>query len=619
MNRYIFYFLLSTIIFSQFKTPVEISSEIIGNVRAGEIVEISITAEMDEEWYIYALRDQGQGPTASRVTLSGNFIDEIGKVIESDPLSKYDENFATNTRIHQGGANFIAPFRLKQDILPGSYIVKTSILYQVCNKSVCYPPKEEFMDVAFTVEEGSIRDDRSEMVTTDKAIYDSSGNINLEAAIGSGLFSFIILSVSMGFLALLTPCVFPMIPITISFFTHKGEKNEGSPLKNAFIYTFGIIATFSIIGLLLALTLGASGANQLASNPWVNLFLASLFVYFSLSLFGMYDIQLPQWLTNLSLKQEGRGGTLGTIFMAVTFTLTSFTCTVQFVGLLLVAASNGQWFWPMLGMVIFSTAFASPFFFLALFPQYLSKMPKSGSWLNSVKVVLGFMEMAAAFKFISNSDLVWNWGFFTQNVVLASWAILMLLCGLYLLGKIQLPHDSELKFISVPRLMLSMIFLTFGLYLTSGMFGNRISGLIYSYLPPKVDGEVSSSSSTMNDSELSWLKNLDDAFVESRATGKAIFVDFTGYTCTNCRWMEANIFVQKDVKERFSEMVLVQLYTDGGPNHRENQQYEIERFGTAALPFYVILSPDDQVLGTFPGMSRNVDDFLDFLDNGLAG
>ena len=195
----------------------------------------------------------------------------------------------------------------------------------------------------------------------------------------------------------------------------------------------------------------------------------------------------------------------------------------------------------------------------------------------------------------------------------------MLLCGLYLLGKIQLPHDSELKFISVPRLMLSMIFLTFGLYLTSGMFGNRISGLIYSYLPPKVDSEVSSSSSTMNDSKLSWLKNLDDAFVESWATGKAIFVDFTGYTCTNCRWMEANIFVQKDVKERFSEMVLVQLYTDGGPNHRENQQYEIERFGTAALPFYVILSPDDQVLGTFPGMSRNVDDFLDFLDNGLAG
>ena len=193
MKRYIFYFLLSTIIFSQFKTPVEISSEVIGNVRAGEIVEISITAEMDEEWYIYALRGQGQGPTASRVTLSGDFIDEIGKVIESDPLSKYDENFATNTRIHQGGANFIAAFRLKQDILPGSYIVKTSILYQVCNTSVCYPPKEEFMDVAFTVEEGSIRPDRSEMVTIDKAIYDSSGNINLEAAIGSGLFSFIML------------------------------------------------------------------------------------------------------------------------------------------------------------------------------------------------------------------------------------------------------------------------------------------------------------------------------------------------------------------------------------------------------------------------------------------
>ena len=620
MRKIIISTFLLSILWSQFKTPVELSAFIEDEARPGEVSSVEIKVTMDQEWYIYALRDQGQGPVASKVSLSGDFIKEVGRVTESDPQEKFDENFSTITRTHQGGAEFIAPFRLKKDLEPGKYNVRVSIVYQVCNSSVCYPPKEEFLDVPLGVVSGIVRTERTKMDTNMQSVYDSSGNINLDAAIGSGLVSFIFLSISMGLLALLTPCVFPMIPITISFFTHKGEKGEGKPLTNAFIYMMGIIFTFSIIGLLLALTLGASGANQLASNPWVNLFLASLFVYFSLSLFGMYDIQLPQWLTRFSQKQEGKTGAIGTIFMAVTFTLTSFTCTVQFVGLLLVAASNGQWFWPMLGMVIFSTAFAFPFFFLALFPQYLSKMPKSGSWLNSVKVVLGFLEMAAAFKFISNTDLVWRWNFFSHNVVLACWAVLMALCGLYLLGKIRLPHDSDIKIISVPRLMLSMIFLTFGLYLTSGLFGNRISGLIYSYLPPKLENDIGPISGQQTQgNQLDWYKNLDDAFIESKNTGKPIFIDFTGYTCTNCRWMEANIFVKSDVKDRFSEMILVQLYTDGGPNHRENQQYEIERFGTAALPFYVILSPNDKVLGTFPGMSRNINDFLDFLDNGLAG
>ena len=234
---------------------------------------------------------------------------------------------------------------------------------------------------------------------------------------------------------------------------------------------------------------------------------------------------------------------------------------------------------------------------------------------------MGFLEMAAAFKFLSNTDLVWGWGFFSHNAVLAVWAVLMLLTGFYILGKIQLPHDSPLKSISVPRLMLSTAFLTFGLYLTSGLFGQRIHGLIYSYLPPKIEGAtgaIISSGQSMSD-ELTWYRSLDDGLAEARATGKSVFIDFTGYTCTNCRWMEANVFVKKDVHDRFKEMVLVQLYTDGGPNHRENQEYEIERFGTAALPFYVILSPDDEVIATFPGMTRNINDFIDFLDVGLAG
>ena len=612
-------FLLSPL-FSQFQSPVTLSAKIESNARAGEVAKVVVTAEMDSEWKIYALRDQGEGPIATRVTVLGDIIKDSGLVEEDEPIEKYDDGFLTETKTHQGGAVFVAPILLKKDISPGDYNLEVVVLFQVCNESLCYPPKEEFITLPITIDSGEPREERSEIVlVTD--VFDKSGNINLAAAIDQGFFSFVLLAISMGFLALLTPCVFPMIPITVSFFTQQGESRQGKPLKNAIIYTLGIIGTFSILGFILALTLGASGANQLASNPWVNLFIGVLFIYFALSLFGMYEIEVPAKLRQISLKQEGRGGVIGTLFMAVTFTLTSFTCTVQFIGLLLVAASQGQWFWPMIGMIVFSAAFASPFFFLALFPQYLAKMPKSGGWLNSVKVVMGFLELAAAFKFLSNTDLVWGWGFFSHNAVLAIWAVLMLLVGFYLLGKIQLPHDSPLKSVSVPRLMLSAAFLTFGLYLTSGLFGQRIHGIIYAYLPPVVEsdtGAVSTNGNSMAE-EFKWYRDLDSGLIEAKETGKPVFIDFTGYTCTNCRWMEANIFTKREVKDRFNEMILVQLYTDGGPNHRENQEYEIERFGTAALPFYVILSPYDEIIVTFPGMTRDLNNFLDFLDEGLAG
>ena len=612
-------FLLSPL-FSQFQSPVTLSAKIESNARAGEVAKVVVTAEMDSEWKIYALRDQGEGPIATRVTVLGDIIKDSGLVEEDEPIEKYDDGFLTETKTHQGGAVFVAPILLKKDISPGDYNLEVVVLFQVCNESLCYPPKEEFITVPITIDSGEPREERSEIVLV-ADVFDKSGNINLEAAIDQGFFSFVLLAISMGFLALLTPCVFPMIPITVSFFTQQGESRQGKPLKNAIIYTLGIIATFSILGFILALTLGASGANQLASNPWVNLFIGVLFIYFALSLFGMYEIEVPAKLRQFSLKQEGRGGVIGTLFMAVTFTLTSFTCTVQFIGLLLVAASQGQWFWPMIGMIVFSAAFASPFFFLALFPQYLAKMPKSGGWLNSVKVVMGFLELAAAFKFLSNTDLVWGWGFFSHNAVLAIWAVLMLLVGFYLLGKIQLPHDSPLVSVSVPRLMLSAAFLTFGLYLTSGLFGQRIHGIIYAYLPPVVEsdtGAVNTNGNSMAE-QFKWHRDLDSGLMEAKETGKPVFIDFTGYTCTNCRWMEANIFTKREVKDRFNEMILVQLYTDGGPNHRENQEYEIERFGTAALPFYVILSPYDEIIVTFPGMTRDLNNFLDFLDEGLAG
>ena len=612
---------LSSLVWAQFETPVILSASQKEDVRSGEVATIIVKAEMDDEWRIYALRNQGKGPVASKVTISGDIVKDIGMVQEKEPLVKYDDAFETTTRTHHGGTSFQAPFSVKDDVLPGKHDVEVAVLYQVCNATLCYPPNKESLFINVNIVQGLPRDGFVAMVSDSESVLDSSGNINLDAAIMEGFFPFILLALSMGFLSLLTPCVFPMIPITVSFFIKRGESKKGSPLSNALIYAGGIVATFSLLGFILALTLGASGANQLAANPWVNLFIASLFIYFAFSLFGMYEIDIPDKLKQLSLRQESRDGVIGTIFMAVTFTLTSFTCTVQFVGLLLVAASQGQWFWPMIGMIVFSSAFASPFFLLALFPQYLANLPKSGGWLNSTKVVMGFLELAAAFKFISNTDLVWGWGFFSHNIVLAIWAILMILCGIYLLGKIRFPHDSPVEFLSAGRLVISTIFLVFGLYLSSGLYGQRLHGLIYSYLPPQMNlGDPGSSSSAVSYHDgLTWYKDLNEAFEVSRSSGQPIFVDFTGYTCTNCRWMEVNVFIKPEIKERFEKMTLVQLYTDGGPNHKENQIYEIERFGTAALPYYVILTPNDEVISTFPGMTRNINDFIDFLDSGLEG
>ncbi len=621
INRFIKTLLLFSVLigigYSQFKTPVTISTEVENSSRPGEVAHVLIKASMDDEWHIYALENAGKGPVASRIKISGDIVDEQGLVEHREPTEKFDEGFGVKTRFFKGTTDFRVPIRIKEDAPIGEKTLSVYMLYQVCNESLCYPPAEVNINASIIIEDGPVREEFSEFVP--KRTVSSSSEINLDDAIAAGFWSFVLLSISMGFLALLTPCVFPMIPITVSFFTHQGELEDQKPLNQAIVYTLGIVATFSILGMILAVTLGATGANQLAANPWVNLFIGSLFVYFALSLFGAYEIQLPQSLRQLSLDQEKRGGYIGTLFMAVTFTLTSFTCTVQFVGLLLVAASQGQWFWPLLGMIVFSTAFAAPFFFLALFPQYLAKMPKSGGWLNSVKVVMGFLELAAAFKFFSNTDLVWGWGFFTFNSVLAIWTMIMFFTGLYLLGKIQLPHDSKIESLGVARMMLSLFFLTFSLYMGTGLFGRPIHGMIYSYLPPKLEKEFSAVDKDNNKEKLIWYSNLEQAFTEAKLVEKPIFLDFTGYTCTNCRWMETNIFTLKDVEDRFNELILVHLYTDGGENHKEYQQYEIERFGTAALPYYVILSPQDEVLATFPGLTRDVDEFLDFLDKGLAG
>ena len=597
MKKLLLLFYFSILLGQQFDDPADFRFSI-DDIRQGEVALITLDTELEYGWHIYAIYDVPDGPESTTIRIEGSIVNQVGRIIEPQPIEDFDEGFMIITKYHKNKPQFKIPVQISDDTPLGSYSFKCTVRYQVCNEGLCYPPNEYTETLTFSVIDGDIRNEYAiaSFSFDERSILDVTDN-----KIGS----FLLLALSMGFLALLTPCVFPMIPITISFFTHRSEQEQGSPIKSAFVYMLGIVFTFTFLGMLLAILLGASGANQLAANPYVNLFIGFLFIYFALSLFGFFEIELPEFLRRFSLEREDSEGYVGILFMALTFTLTSFTCTVQFMGLILVAAAQGEWFWPIIGMLIFSLAFASPFFFLALFPHYLTKLPQSGNWLNSVKVIMGFLELAAAFKFISNTDLVWNWDIFTYEIVLFSWSVIMFLCFLYLLGLIRFKNDSKISFSSM-RLAFAIPFLLFSLYLGAGNFGYKINGTLESYLPPK-----------KIHSNLNWVTSLDEGLNLANLENKKIFIDFTGVTCTNCRWMERNIFTDKSVEELMKEFVLVSLYTDAGENYLQKREYQINRFKTAALPYYVILDKNDFVIGEFPGMSRNVNDFQDFLRKGL--
>jgi thiol:disulfide interchange protein DsbD len=440
------------------------------------------------------------------------------------------------------------------------------------------------------------------------------------------LWSFIITAIGFGLLALVTPCVFPMIPITVSFFTKRNQGSKKHAVKDATFYAIGIIVTFVVLGFLLALLFGSSGINKFAANPFVNVFIAVIFVAFALNLFGLYELGVPNEVLNkIHIKATTHENQIvSVILMGFVFSLTSFTCTVPFVGTLMVAFSHGQWFIPLIGMTVFASVFALPFFLLALFPSAMKALPKSGGWLNSVKVVMGFLEIAAAMKFISNVDLVYHWHVFTRDFVIATWMAIAAITTMYLLGRFNLPHDTPSSHIGPIRALFAIVFLTSGIYLFTG-FGNKPLGEIDSFLPPDFDADLKAVSTTMpqvNQGEkiipqqagLVWHQRLNEALAEAKHTGKNVFIDFTGYQCTNCRAMESSIFKKPEVVGLFKEYILARLYTDdGSPLNDSNRTMEEVRFFTIAQPYYVILSPDDKQLATFPGYTRDLDAFLSFL------
>jgi thiol:disulfide interchange protein DsbD len=432
-------------------------------------------------------------------------------------------------------------------------------------------------------------------------------------------WGFIWLAMTFGALSLLTPCVFPMIPITVSYFTKNAAETYWESIRDALIYALGIILTFTALGIALALIFGAAGINQFAANPWINLLIMGIFLAFAFSLLGAYNIGIPSGvltkLDNLTRSKES-SKTLGLLLMGLTFSLTSFTCTAPLVGTILVAAANGKLFYPIVGMLAFSTIFALPFFILAVAPRLMYSLPKSGGWMNSLKVVMGFLEIGAALKFLSNADLVWGWGIFTREVVIAGWIALSILIFLYLIGVFRMAHDFGENKIGLVRVLNAFLFITLAFYLLTGLFGKKL-GEIESFLPPAKEEMSINASGTKSNGELSWITNdYQAALKQAKAENKNVFIDFTGYTCTNCRWMEVNMLPKPAVRAELEKFVRVRLYTDGeGEPYEGFQKMQEEKYGTVALPLYAIISPTDEIIAKFEGLTRDEDEFAGFLRN----
>jgi thiol:disulfide interchange protein DsbD len=395
-------------------------------------------------------------------------------------------------------------------------------------------------------------------------------------------------------------------------------------LRNASIYAVGIILTFTAFGLLLALLVGATSLNRFAANPWINLLITAIFVGFALNLFGVFEINVPSGvLTRLDsvTRQEGGSEIIGALLMGFTFTLTSFTCTVPFVGNVVVAASSGNWIQPVIGMLAFALVFALPFFVLALMPQWVSQMPRSGAWMHAVKVLMAFLEIAAAMKFISNVDLIWRWGVFTRDVVLATWVVIAACMALYLLGVFRFPGEPRIRKVRAGRWLLATASILLGVWLFSGVMGRRL-GELDAFLPP-ADGAqafAAEDNATGIAGELTWIMNdYQGALARATREHKRVMVDFTGYTCTNCRWMEANMFPREDVRREMEKFVRVRMYTDGeGEIFQKQQRLQQAMFKTVALPYYAILEADGSPVVTYPGLTRDPAEFVAFLRKGAG-
>lgn len=592
----------------------------------GDKVLAKLEVVLEEGWHLYSPTTPPGGPIPTRIELEANPAVSGFRVYQRPPVTKFDPNFKIDTETFEKGTTFLIETALSEGAPPGSVEINARVRYQLCTDKLCLPPVRKTATATLTIDpsapvqpvaipEGYVAIGETVSVQTTasspatEAPAAPATPVRRERA---GWIPFVALAFGFGLAAVFTPCVFPMIPITVSFFLRRKAELRRDSVVQALVFCLGIIFLFTSLGLATTALLGPFGIVQLGSNPWVNSFIALVFLVFGLSLLGAFEITLPSGLLTRLDRASHKGGYAGTMIMGLTFSLTAFACVGPFVGTLLAASIQSGGLQPLLGMFAFATGLASPFFFLALFPSYLQRMPKSGGWLARVKVVLGFVILAAMFKYLSNVDQVMQWNVLIRERFLAIWIVLFSLAGLYLLGFLRLEGIDPADKVGLPRLLTGSAFLVFAISLAPGMFGARLGELDAYVPPPRQTALFGTAAGGQNPA---WMKNqYEEALARAKAENKLVFLNFTGYACTNCHWMKANMFTRPEIAAELSSFILVELYTDGADEaSARNQELQQAKFSTIAIPYYAIVDADQKVLATFGGLTRNSQEFLAFL------
>ena len=657
------------------------------DLQVGEKATLVLTAEIPIGWYIYSNDfDKSLGPLLTEFVPaeSGDFA-IASKLKAINPKKKFEEVWKGDVTYFMGKGRFEQPVT----ILTISGSISGTLGYQMCSDLTgqCINYEEE-IEVRFTAKEGTIKPgvasspevapkvtpEAKEEVKNEQSADSTSATSPFELVESSdsgkvdpqsesipqdftaegeteSLWGFMVLAFLAGLAALITPCVFPMIPMTVSFFTGR-SKSRAQGIRQAFIYGISIIAIYTIAGTAVAAIQGPEFANWLATHWIPNVFFFGIFIFFALAFLGMFELTLPSSFVNKIDAKAEKGGLGGVFFMAFTLVLVSFSCTGPIVGSILISSAGGELVKPVLGMFAFGLAFAIPFTLFAIFPEWMQRLPKSGGWLNSVKVVLGFLELALAFKFLSIADLVYHWGILDRDIFLAIWIVIFSALGLYLLGKIRLPHDSKLDHIGVPRLLLALLTFAFVVHMIPGLWGAPLK-ILSGYLPPittqqfKIEGGITTGETPAASSEVIMYADrlkiphgiqgyfdYEQALAAAKREGKPLLIDFTGHGCVNCRKMEENVWVDPQVLKRLKEdFVMVALYIDERlelPESewytssydgkvkktlgKQNADFQITRFNNNAQPYYVILDHNEQLLAKPRGYNTDIAAFVEFLD-----
>lgn len=600
-----------------------------GPVAPGNKVYLELNAAIEPGWHLYSPTTPPGGPIITTIRLAPNPAIASYQVYRPQPVRKLDPNFQVDTETYSGGARFIIE-AVTAGQANGAAQLEAKVRYQACTDVKCLPPVSKTANTTVQISKGApavsfnIPGGYALVPAAGIASPAATGSAatppptNFAASSSQDLLPFLLTAFGFGLAALFTPCVFPMIPITVSFFLNQrsgaGEQAKSSGWVQALIFCVGIIVLFTGLGFLVTAIAGPFGVVQLGSSPWVNGFIAIVFFVFGLSLLGAFELRLPSGLlTKLNSASQG-GGYAGTLLMGLTFSLTSFACIGPIVGPLLIASVQQKGAQPVLGMLAFATGLAAPFFLLALFPSYLQKLPRSGGWMVRVKVVLGFIVLAVMLKYLSNVDQVLQTHWLSRERFLAAWIVLFALAGVYLLGLLPMEGIKRDERLGVGRALVAALFLIFSISLIPGLFGGRLGDL--DAFVPESAGSVFGNAVQAQGGPANYFKNqLDAALTAAREQNKLVLVNFTGYACTNCHWMKANMFPKPEIQAALKNLIIVDLYTDGtDAESAKNQKLEDQKFGTVSIPFYAIMDPDQNVVATFPQLTRNTREFLSFLE-----